>query len=326
MQQLVDDTAHGTRDLVALAVSEVGKPGVEAHEFALDDLRCTLTQCGDGGCHLCEPLRGEVAGEFRGHDRARCLGIVGGGTRGGVALQRFHVEHRHTGKSRHGRFDVTGQSEIADRQRAFTAVRLCESAVGVGEGDDRPHGSGAGDGDIGLRQRGGQVTEIDNLGGDTVSTGRCGEALGTVAGAVREDDLGDTRPGQMRYRETAHRTCADDCGSPSLQAFTAEQRPCLVECNRHDGCTGRVDPGFRVHALADTQCLLGEFVQCTTRSLLSVGGRVGGADLPEDLLLTDHHGIETTGHREQMLCSGLAVAHVGVLVQIREGESGVFRQ
>ena len=43
----------------------------------------------------------------------------------------------------------------------------------------------------------------------------------------------------------------------------------------------------------------------------------------EHLLLADHRGIEATGHREQVLDGGLAVADVGIFGEVRNRHAGV---
>ena len=49
----------------------------------------------------------------------------------------------------------------------------------------------------------------------------------------------------------------------------------------------------------------------------------GGANLPEDLVLADHGGVETGGHREQMADRFGVVECVEVVVDVFGGESGM---
>lgn len=74
------------------------------------------------------------------------------------------------------------------------------------------------------------------------------------------------------------------------------------------------------------QGALREVVDHAAGDLVLVGGGVGAADLPEDLLLAHDHGIQARGHGEQVLDGGLGVAHEGVLAQIVDGEPGAGAQ
>ncbi len=327
MQQLVDDAPDGARDLVALWVLEPRQSGVEAQQFGLDDLRRALTQRGDGRGDLGETLRGQVLGQFGGDDGAGGVGVGCGGTGSRIPLQRSHVEHDHLGQSGDGGFDVARQAQVADHERAVRlALRRREGAVRVGERDDGTDRAGTGDQDVGLGHRVGEVVEVHRDRVDAVAHRGGGEVLGPLAGPVDDEDASDAGAGEVRDRQAAHRTGAEDDGGAADESAVAEDPGGAVEGDGHHGRARGVDPGLGVHTLADPQRLLRQLVQRAARGLLRVGGRVGGTDLTEDLLLADDHRIETTGDREEVLGGCLAVPDVRVLVQFGQIESGMRGQ
>ena len=213
------------------------------------------------------------------------------------------------------------------RGRSASSARAGQRAVGVRE---RHHGTdraGTGHQDIRLRHRVGELASRSTARASTpLAVAVVRETLSHAPGAVTTTMRPIPARDQVRDRQAAHGAGTDHDGGPAgeIRRSTRRLRGGTVERHGHHRGARRVDAGLRMHPLADAQRLLSEFVQDASNRLLRVGRRVGRADLAEDLLLADHHRIETAGHREQMLGRGLAVAHVGVLGQVGEIESGML--
>lgn len=81
-----------------------------------------------------------------------------------------------------------------------------------------------------------------------------------------------------------------------------------------------------MHPLAHRQGALREFVQCAAHGAVGLGRRVRATHLSQHLLLADDRGIQTAGHREQMLDGRLRVADIGVFGQVIEGHTGALSE
>ena len=151
-----------------------------------------------------------------------------------------------------------------------------------------------------------------------------GEALRARQGPVDDVHPADAGPHQMRGRQRAHRSGADHrCGATGQPGQPGAGH---VERHRHHRGARGVDTRLAVHALADRQRALREFVQGAPDGVIGLGGGIGAAHLAQDLLFTDHRGVQARGDGEQVLDGGLGVADVGVLGQIAHRHAGVLRQ
>ena len=85
-----------------------------------------------------------------------------------------------------------------------------------------------------------------------------------------------------------------------------------VEADGHQRCAGLVDAGLGVGTLANPQRVLDEVVELAAERALVLRGAQRCTHLAEDLRLTDHHGVEAAGHREQVLDGAVLVVDVEV--------------
>ena len=223
----------------------------------------------------------------------------------------------------------------------------------VAEGHDGADGSGAGEQDVGAGHGVGEVLQGECGGRGAGVAGDLGESLGALGGPVGDLDAGDAAAAEVGHGEAAHRARAQDHGVAAVEAAGRRGAGCGGRCrvagtgvlrrhgggaglvedlggpvqrHRHHGGAGGVDAGLGVDALAHVEGLLGEPVQGRSGGA-DVGGRlVGGADLPDDLLLAHDHRVQARGHGEQVLGRRLRVAHVQMTAQFVHGEAGVLRE
>ena len=94
---------------------------------------------------------------------------------------------------------------------------------------------------------------------------------------------------------------------------------------RDDGPSGAVDAGLGVCALAGAKCMLDELAEGAADAAFLARNLQRRAQLPEDLLLADHHRVEPGGHREQMLHRAVLVVDVEVLGELLDGHAGARR-
>src|SRR5664280_1004053 len=92
------------------------------------------------------------------------------------------------------------------------------------------------------------------------------------------------------------------------------------------GSASPVAPGFGARSLADPKRMLKHLVQHPPGGRLPPGDAVRRAQLAEDLRLTDDHGVQTAGHREQVLDGPVLVVYVEVLGQGLQRQSADRRQ
>ena len=193
--------------------------------------------------------------------------------------------------------------------------------VDIGERHHRAYRTGAADHDVGVGQCDGQIVKNQCGGHHALLAQVCGEALRARQGPVDDVHAADAGPYQMRRRQRAHRSGADHRGGATGQPGQAGAGH--VERHRHHRRAGRVDTRLAVHALADRQRALREFVQGAADGVIGLGGGIGAAHLTQDLLFTDHRGVQARGDGEQVLDGGLGVTDVGVLGQVAHRHAGV---
>ena len=168
----------------------------------------------------------------------------------------------------------------------------------------------------------GQPVEAQRFGSGARFADLAGQPLRTGQRPVDDVDVADAGAGQVSRRQGTHRACADHHRGLAFQA--AQLGVGHAQRNRdHRGACG-VDRGIGVHPFADRQRTLGQLMQHPADGAVGLGRGVGPPDLAEHLLLADHRGIEATGHREQVLDGGLAVADVGVFGQVAQRHPGML--
>ena len=155
-----------------------------------------------------------------------------------------------------------------------------------------------------------------------------GQLLGAVDGAVRDGHVLDAEAAQVGGREGGHRTCTDDDGAASAQRVAAglrdpEHGQGLVEGEADHRGAGGVDLRLAVDALASAQGSLGEVVEGAPDGAGLLRLLVSAAELADDLLFPQHHGVQAGGHVEHVLHRGVGVVNVEVRFQVAVGEPGV---
>ena len=116
---------------------------------------------------------------------------------------------------------------------------------------------------------------------------------------------------ELARRELAHRACADQHRGLVLEAVEDAARQ--LDGRRADGDGFLRDPGLAPHALGDRERLVKAAMEHATRRTDRRRHPVLLLQLPEDLRLTDDHGIEAGGDAEEV-ANRLAI---GVRVEVR---------
>ena len=100
-----------------------------------------------------------------------------------------------------------------------------QTTVDVGERHHRAHGSGAGDDDVGIGDRGRQVVERERVGDDAELANLVGQPLRAGQCPVHDVDAFDARAGQLLGSQCSHRTGADHDRCAAGQAQPRCRRP-----------------------------------------------------------------------------------------------------
>ena len=126
----------------------------------------------------------------------------------------------------------------------------------------------------------------------------------------------------MRGSQRAHGARAQD-GGPHAGQIPGERLGRGRERLGYDRRPRGVDPGARVHPLADTQCLLRQLVQGAPDRAGRVRRGVSRPELAEDLRLADHHRVQPGRDGEQVLHSRTRVVDVEMPGEFGQRQPGV---
>jgi hypothetical protein len=126
----------------------------------------------------------------------------------------------------------------------------------------------------------------------------------------------------VRGSQRAHGARAQD-GGPHAGQIPGEHLGGGRERLGHDRRARGVDPGARVHPLADVQCLLRQLVQGAPDCAGRVRRSVGRPELAEDLRLADHHRLQSGRDGEKVLHRRARVVHVEVPGEFGQRQLGV---
>ena len=169
MQQLVEEAPHGELNLTAMGRGHRRCPGQQPRELGVEDDPRAGAKRGDRRRGHLGGARREEGRDLGGDEVARALERQGVGSAAQLDAQVLEPNPGHPGEPFHLVIDVVGQGEID--------VDLARRAADLGpphevDAEDNLGRTGAGDDDIGRRQRLGQVGERDGLGADPGGQGR----------------------------------------------------------------------------------------------------------------------------------------------------------
>ncbi len=234
---------------------------------------------------------------LRGRGFLPSLAQVGVGHR----LQVVEVVEEDARQARNRGVDVAGHRDVDEEERPLAA--LGAGRLHVGARDDEAGGSRPADHDVGPGQLGAERLEGRR---PAAQSGR--ELLGLLERAPAQD--GGPRPvaHQVPGRQLAHlaRPHQEDVALAKLAEDLQRQ------LHRHRGDRDRVpaDTGLAAHSLGGGDRPVAKCVQDRPQRPRLLRNLVGLLHLPEDLGLTEHHGIEAGRHPERVVHGRVALQPV----------------
>ena len=201
-------------------------------------------------------------------------------------------------------------------------IHQCRRARNVFSRERETVARRGGDSDIHTRQRARPRREIDHLCGHACLARMLGEALRARACAVSQDEPAHATLTQVRRRERRHRACAEHERRFPLEGVRAHRLHRLIEREGHHGRPGIVDRRLGVDALAGVQRRLRQRMKRRADRAALRRILVGGAHLPDDLLLSHHHGVQAGSDPHEVLGGGIGIADVQVPAQLSDIHAG----
>src|SRR5215472_1930655 len=149
-----------------------------------------------------------------------------------------------------------------------------------------------------------------------------------IFGAVGHDDAGRAEPRRGGDGERAHRAGADDEHAAPVQRLgriggRAQLGGGQAHADGHQVRARAVDARLGVRPLGRAQRERAEVVEGPAERLVRARDGQRPAHLAEDLALAHHHGLQATGHRQQVLYRAVLVVHVQVGRELGERDAGV---
>ena len=138
----------------------------------------------------------------------------------------------------------------------------------------------------------------------------CRELRATVEGAVGHDDL-DTGARQRTHDSLAHLARSDDHDPATFQI--TQTGPGQVDCGVGHRRGRSADRGFGSGTFADLDRMAKQQIQRRSRRPVVAGNIPSGANLAQDLGLTEHIGLDTRRNREKMIDGTIVMVAVQML-------------
>ena len=309
MEDFVDDLRREDLDVLPVLLAEGPQPRPGPLQLGPQDRLRLLPQGDDRGDHL----EGVVPlGELQDLLADDALGLLG--LPEAVAhvlvdhpLQIVNVEEVDVVDPAHLGVHVARHGNVDEEEQAVLAAP--ERPLDHRGGEDVARGARGADDDIGLLELLLQELEAH---GDPVDL--LGHLHGPRVGSVGHDDPPRPVREQVPGGKLGHLARPHQQDRPALQA-PQDLLGHLHGGEAHrDGVAG--DGRLRPHALGRAEGVVEQLVEDDPRGLLLHAVPVGLLDLPQDLGLAHHHGVQARGHPEEMTYGLAAAVDVEALLQL----------